>query len=268
VSAVVRSEVGAKFDAIRRIEPNGIEWWSARDLMPMLGYERWERFEDAIDRARSACQNSGHAAHDHFRGAGKLIQVGKGAVREVPDYHLTRYGSYLAAMNGDPRKKEIADAQTYFAVKTREAETAAASRELTRTEILRMALDSEEKRLALEAKVAEDAPKVEAFEHFMDADGCYLMADAAKILAESIGLGQNKLYAWLRDNGVLQSRSGVKNHPYQRYIDAGWFTVAPGSYEHPLTGERIATQTTRVRPAGIEGIRRLYASRNRPAIAS
>jgi hypothetical protein len=106
------------FDSIKQTRGNGSEFWSARDLQPCLGYEKWERFEDAIDRAKAACENSGGNAPDHFPGAGKMVNLGSGSVREVPDYHLTRYACYLIAMNGDPRKPEIAMAQTYFAVST------------------------------------------------------------------------------------------------------------------------------------------------------
>lgn len=110
------------FDSLRHIDHAGIEWWSARELMPHLGYDRWERFYDAAIRARHAAENSGALALDHVRDAAKMVGIGSGAVREVFDFHLTRYGAYLVAMNGDPRKPEIASAQTYFAVKTREAE--------------------------------------------------------------------------------------------------------------------------------------------------
>jgi hypothetical protein len=114
------------FEAIRQINSNGQEFWSARDLQSPLGYDKWERFEDCIERAKIACQNSGHDPETNFwvPSAGKPIINGKGRIQEIKDYHLTRFACYLTAMNGDPRKAEIASAQTYFAIKTREAETA------------------------------------------------------------------------------------------------------------------------------------------------
>lgn len=114
---------GSPFDAIRQVRADGSEFWSARDLFPLLGYTDWRNFHESMNRARAAADNI-EAGHDHFVAATKLIGAGKGAQREVVDYELTRFGAYLTAMNGDPRKPEIAAAQTYFAVQTRRAEVA------------------------------------------------------------------------------------------------------------------------------------------------
>lgn len=144
------------FDGLRHIDHAGIEWWSARELMAHLGYDRWERFYEAALRARQAAENSGAVALDHLRDAAKMVGIGSGAVREVFDFHLTRYGAYLVAMNGDPRKPEIAAAQTYFAVKTREAEVAAAgpADHLALAESIIAAIREDRQRLAaVEAKV-------------------------------------------------------------------------------------------------------------------
>ncbi len=111
----------AAFEEIKRIQ-NGAEYWSARELMPLLDYTTWRMFEKSILRAMVAARESGSLAEDHFVGADKMLRTGKNGQREVVDYHLTRYACYLIAQNGDPRKKAIAMAQTYFAAQTRKQE--------------------------------------------------------------------------------------------------------------------------------------------------
>lgn len=110
------------FEDIKHINEYGQEYWSARELMPVLQYAQWRRFNETIERAQEACVSSGNAAPEHFANVGKSSPMPNGGVREVDDYHLSRYACYLVAMNGDPRKHAVALAQTYFAVKTRQQE--------------------------------------------------------------------------------------------------------------------------------------------------
>ena len=112
-----------QYDAVvHKEEEVNIEFWYARELMPLLGYERWENFDKAINRAMNSCETSGIEVFNHFREVTKMIETGKGAHRSVKDYMLTRYACYLIAQNGDPKKEEIAFAQSYFAIQTRKQE--------------------------------------------------------------------------------------------------------------------------------------------------
>ncbi|MBS3934786.1 MAG: DNA damage-inducible protein D [Sulfuritalea sp.] len=110
------------FEANAQRTDGGIEFWLARDLQYLLGYTKWDNFLNVVSKARTACEVSGHAVSDHFADVGKTITMPKGAEKEVPDIMLTRYACYLIAQNGDPKKQEIAFAQTYFAIQTRKAE--------------------------------------------------------------------------------------------------------------------------------------------------
>lgn len=114
------------FDRIKQTREDGSEFWSARDLMPLLGYPEWREFQPAIGRAMTTAQNQGHIVDNLFG-----VNPEKTAGRPRENFHLTRFAAYLVAMNSDPRKPEVAAAQAYFAIKTREAEVAVPVRELT-----------------------------------------------------------------------------------------------------------------------------------------
>ncbi|MBI2120831.1 MAG: hypothetical protein HYT94_04375 [Parcubacteria group bacterium] len=110
------------FESIKKIDTNGVEYWEARELLPILGYPKWEKAEMVIGRAAAACLNSGQAVDNHFHRVVKMVEIGSNTVRNVGDWKLDRYACYLVAQNGDSKKPEIALAQTYFAIQTRKQE--------------------------------------------------------------------------------------------------------------------------------------------------
>ena len=133
------------FENIKHVNEYGQEFWYARELQPLLEYSQWRRFAEAIERAKTACANSGHDVADHFAEVGKMVEIGSGTKRNVEDYELSRYACYLIVMNGDPRKEVIALGQTYFAVKTRQQELIEDYEKLTE-EQKRLAIRNEMKR--------------------------------------------------------------------------------------------------------------------------
>ena len=126
------------FESIKHLNENGVEYWYARELQNVLNYKEWRKFENVINKAKEACENSGISVFEHFVDIDKTIKMPKDAEKTIADYKLTRYACYLIAQNGDSRKKAIALAQTYFAVQTRK-------QELTRQEYEQLSED--EKRL-------------------------------------------------------------------------------------------------------------------------
>ncbi len=110
------------FESYAHKTSDGVEFWMARDLQHLLAYTKWDNFQRVISKAKTACELSEQQINDHFADVGKMVTIGSGAEKEIPDIMLTRYACYLAAQNGDFRKDTIAFAQRYFAVQTRKAE--------------------------------------------------------------------------------------------------------------------------------------------------
>lgn len=239
------------FDAIRQHHPDGTEYWSARDLAPLMGYEKWQNFDTAvIRRAKAAAENQNVDVTSAFTESSNRVPAGTGSTVKK-DYHLSRFAAYLTAMNGDPNKKEVAAAQAYFAIQTHIAETRptidAAS--ITRMELLQMAMNAEHERLELEARTKELEPKADAYDSFMDSTGKYSVGAVAQML----GMGQNKLFQQLRNHKVLIAAGPRRNTPYQHYLHH--FEVIPHEIEKK-NGDTVCTYTTYVQPSGINFIRK------------
>jgi len=136
----------ATFEGIRQVDADGNEFWSARELAPLLEYQDWRNFMQVVDKARLACEQSDRPVADHFGDVTKMVSIGSGALRPVPDVQLSRYACYLIVQNGDPSKPVIANGQTYFAMQTRRQELADDSKFAQ--------LSEDEKRLAIRNELA------------------------------------------------------------------------------------------------------------------
>lgn len=250
----------APFDAIRRIRPDGAEFWSARDLMPLLGYDQWRNFERCINEARRAAEIAG--ASDQFADSGKLIETGKGAQRAIADVHLTRYASYMVAMSCDGRKGEVASAKTYFAIRTREAEVAPKPAALTGPELLAHAvIEARAMIAAKDAVIAALEPKAIVADKILDATGDYEVADAAKVISRAgVVTGRNRLFNDLNERGWIYRHQGDgKWRVRQTALDAGYMAELPQSHYHPKTGVLVLDPPQpRVTPKGIQRILKDY----------
>ena len=240
----VGASSSSPFDKIKHTKPGGAEYWSARELMPLMAYSSWQKFMVPLERAMSTSTNQGMDTPTLFNRS-----VEKTAGRPREDFHLTRYAAYLVAMNGDPNIPQVAAAQHYFAIRTREAETKPAfdPNQLTRADILQIALNAETERLELEKKNRELEPKADAYDQFISADGTYSVGNVAKMLGKS----QNKLFQELRNAGVFIAKGAMRNTPYQQYMHH--FAVKAFDYERS-NGTIGSSYTTRVQPSGIRFI--------------
>lgn len=250
------------FESIRRVDDRG-EHWSGRDLAPLMGYDQWRNFASAVDRAQVACANSGNDPNRHFAGVSKVAASGPAAL----DFRLTRYAAYLVAMNGDPRKPEVAAAQTYFAVKTREAEV----RQnypvpASFAEALELAAKQAREIESKTAALAVAAPKAEYVDHFVKGDEAALL----RVVAAQLGVGERVLRDYLIHHKVIYRRPLgsrwseskqrlVTEYSYHPYAERkAWFRT--GDQPEAPRGHNGQMKTTLyVTPVGKVGIQNLLA---------
>lgn len=257
---------GSPFDRIRRVTPEGREYWSARDLMPLLGYERWERFADAIGRAKIAASNAGYDVAQNFPGAAK-VSGSRGPAQA--DYHLSRYACYLISLNGDPRKPEIAAAQTYFVIRTREAEVRELDAQVPKSlpEALRAYAREVEAREAAESYARELEPKAEYVDQFVSPDDCLLF----RVVANHLNMQESALREllvekrWIYKTLIGKHFSANRNRvvedwEWRCYADKrAYFRLIP---QHKVVRHHNnqVRQTLYITPPGETAIRRLLGA--------
>jgi DNA-damage-inducible protein D len=214
------------FDAIKH-DDDGTEYWSARELMEKLDYAKWQNFAVAINRAKEACETSGYAVSDHFTETSKMIGVGKGAHREVQDFHLSRYACYLIVQNGDPEKPAIAAGQTYFAIRTREAE-------LTE-EALLQGMSEDQLRLYVRARLTDYNKELAAAAY-----------DAGVLTRQDFAVFQDHGYRGLYAGETaadIHTRKGLKKS--QHILDhMGSDELAANIFRSSVTGQKLRNDAT------------------------
>ncbi len=220
------------FEALRNQDDIG-EWWSARHLQPLMGYQKWDSFEEVIKRARAAARNVGDDPDRHLSWLPETVPT-RGNIPQATraNWRLTRHGAYLLAQNGDPHKPEVAAAHNYFAIQTRRAElmSAPAQREpetlgdeLAALELatqrtmqaIAIAKEDRARRQMLEGVLDVAAPTADAWQVLADAEGDYSVREAAAILVRDpqIDTGSTRLFKLLREYKMIDSR----DRPYQAH---------------------------------------------------
>lgn len=239
------------FDAIRRVRADGSEYWTARDLQRETEYSRWEDFSKIIDRAIAAARNSGENTAQSFSAITEKPLAGG---RPRADYELSRFGAYLTVMNGDPNMPRVAEAQAYFAVQTRVAETRPA--ELTEDQIVHRALHILDGKVqTLTTQVAELTAPARSWQLLADANGDFSVAEAAKILSRdpSITTGRDRLFDYMAEQKwIFRSRNARGGwEAYQTAVDTGRLVEKParpflnsktGAYELPAPTIRVTAK--------------------------
>ena len=262
--AVVGNAFNAQspFDSIKRVGEDGAEFWSARDLMPLMAYARWENFMVPLDRAVATAENQGMDIETLF-----MRSHEKTGGRPREDFHLSRYAAYLVAMNGDPNIPEVAAAQHYFAVQTRVAETqtpalalpqdyASALRELANTvEAKELAEKRAQEQAELAAKhaleIEAQAPAVEkAAAHTASDDTKGRQAFAREVqqwgMRKGVGIKQKSVYDLLRRRGMLIAEGRHdSNNPTAQAVKNGWAELEQG-----VNWNGYAWATAKLTPAG------------------
>ena len=196
----------SKFDELAHVDENtGIEFWYARELQEAFSYSQWRRFNEVIEKAKLSCKVSGNIVSNHFADVGKMVDLGSGASREIADVKLTRYACYLIAQNGDPRKEEIAFAQSYFAQQTRKQELIEEHmKNLQRLEN-RDKLRASEKRLS--KNIYERGVDDAGFGRIRSAGDCALFGRSTQSMKERYGVTKGRALADFLPNLAIAAKN-------------------------------------------------------------
>lgn len=245
---IVPSPDGSPFDSIRRINEHGEEYWSTRELGPIMGYTRFENFMNPLKRAMTTASNQGFDVEVLF-----LRSQEKGFGRPAEDFELSRFAAYLVAMNGDPNKPEVAAAQAYFAIQTRVAETRPALdlNALDPRALALAILEESDRADAAEKRLAIVAPKAEAFQQFIESEGSLPMGAVANMFK----VGRQTLFDWLKLAKIIQP----DRRPYQEY--AHWFEVKATTFERS-SGMSGVSYSSKLLPCGVDPLYKLLVRRD------
>lgn len=217
---IVPNNNASPFDAIKQTRPDGSEFWSARDLMDVMKYTRWENFMTGVKRAMKTAENQGQQIGKVFHQSVKKSFIG----RPKEDYELSRYAAYLVAMNGDPNMPSVAAAQSYFAIQTRVAEVAPV-RELSGAELMAKALIEAQSVLAAkDERIAELEPKAETYDKVLTPEHTMNLTELSANLREHFPVNRNDVKAKLLEKGLLYQNVLKAT---AKAVDGGWAVQRP-----------------------------------------
>lgn len=258
------NRTGSPFDALKQVTEQGAEYWSARDLAPLMGYAKWQNFQTPLNRAMKSAEVQGTNVASNFMRSHKVTVQGK---MPQEDFRLSRFAAYLVAMNGDPNKSEVAAAQAYFAIQTHAAETHVV-KELTGAELLAKAvLEAQSTIDALEAKNAQQQQELQQAAPKVDFHDVFVSEDSDLLTIRELSGKLQVSETWLRE--MLAERKWIYSKSYTHFSNkAGrvvaekiWFAYAEKKhyfdtifhYDVPRIGGQLR-RTLKVKPAGAQAI--------------
>lgn len=237
-----------KFDEFAHIDDNnGVEFWYAREIMPLFGYKRWENFDKIIQKAILSIINAQISPNYHLREVTKMISIGKTATRSVKDYQLTRYACYIIAQNGDPSKEEIAFAQSYFAQQTRKQELIEEHMQNLQRLDNREKLRESEKRLS--KNIYERGVDDMGFARIRSAGDTALFGKSTQSMKEQYGISKNRPLADFLPNLTIAAKNLATEM-------TNYNTETKNLYgEMPITNEHVQNNATIRKMLGERGIK-------------